>query len=424
MFLLLFRTAFEVLKLLTVCFVMFKKTPRINLKKISVIIGILVVEGLTARFFSISILFALIIAVILIGGKNVLWVSFYSHILVQVIDNMSAVALESMVDNIGRSYKNVSNLLEREAVELVIILVFCLLIRMLLGKERTELPQMHLKEYISLFLTGVLMFFMSGTSRMIIDGILTPKVEKIFILTDFFIMIVLLSVFYFQNFLYYSRNQYKKQYELLEALNRERESFIEEQSRQYNDSIKFRHDMEHYISVMKSQALEHDNKELENYSNEIEGYIDESFHKIDCGNTIISYILADYYRKSGQEEIDLSWDGHIYNDMVLSRIELSALFGNLMKNAYEACLKCGNGRFIKAAFLVYANDILIRVSNSTVKDNTDDATKLGTDKADKKLHGQGIKEIKNLCEKYSGMSYSAKIKDGIYVAEIIIPGKR
>ena len=416
------RTIFEVIKLLAVCYILLSGKIELSIKKCVFVVLILGSELFLYKYFSASVLFALLILLIIIEKENRIWSAFYSHVMVQVIDNMSAVMLSGIIKGIGQKYVSLGNTFEREIVELIIIIFICFVIRFFIGKDHMRLPKMGVKDYISVVIVGIIMFFMSGSSRLIIDDIVSPEAQKIFIIADFMLMIVLLSIFYFQNYLLFSRNNYKELYEAKEELLSERERYLEEQSEQYNNMLMFRHNMEHYFDVVDVKK-ELCDTELNDYTNEIRKFVNDNFSPLDCGDSVISCLLLNYRKKAKENGVDFSWSGHVYNETKLSDIDKATIIGNLLKNAYESSRKCNDKKYMSVEIMNYKDDTLFVIKNSTPEADIIDATTLKTQKEDKNNHGLGIKSIKKIVDKYPEMMYTAKIEKKEYVAKVVLPGK-
>lgn len=80
-------------------------------------------------------------------------------------------------------------------------------------------------------------------------------------------------------------------------------------------------------------------------------------------------------------------------------IDLCVLTGNLLDNAFEACMKLETGRRIKLAFTQSGNLICINISNPFDGALPEDGQ---TSKQDKMSHGFGLRRVKSLAEKYGG----------------------
>ena len=100
--------------------------------------------------------------------------------------------------------------------------------------------------------------------------------------------------------------------------------------------------------------------------------------------------------------------------------DLCVLVGNLLDNAVEACEKVpADRRFIKVSGGLSANYLLLRVDNAC-KDGTAIKTLPSTSKANKSLHGFGLRNIQKVLTRYNG-NLTVSSNTGRFTSTIIIP---
>lgn len=143
----------------------------------------------------------------------------------------------------------------------------------------------------------------------------------------------------------------------------------------------------------------------------IASYIDHLIHSSDLqgsvrvsDNPILNAILCRYMRKSQNSHIAFRTDIRSGCANFLSEDDLTALFCNLLDNAYESASKQKDG-FIEINMEKKehtAFTILTMVNSCRVNPFVPGTKHLTTSKKDKMRHGFGVKSMKRIIKKYNG----------------------
>jgi hypothetical protein len=99
-------------------------------------------------------------------------------------------------------------------------------------------------------------------------------------------------------------------------------------------------------------------------------------------------------------------------------MELSALFANAFENAYEGCLRLGNGthKFIKAEAQYNGKRLAIGFTNSCLEDiHFEDDMPV----SDKINGGIGTRSIAYTVGRFHGTKYFG-VKDGVFTARFVL----
>ncbi|MCD7867560.1 MAG: GHKL domain-containing protein [Clostridiales bacterium] len=179
------------------------------------------------------------------------------------------------------------------------------------------------------------------------------------------------------------------------------------------------HDMKHQIAILKAEAdSARATRHLEKMEDEIRIY--ETQNK--TGNQVLDAVLTgkSIYCQKHQIELKFIVEGELLSFM--DEMDISALFGNMLENAIESAEKqsdpakrlirmrvVGEKQFLRICIENYCDEI-IRFRNGMPI----------TTKADKHLHGFGMKSIRKTVEKYGG-SAVADQKNNWFELKILIP---
>ena len=183
---------------------------------------------------------------------------------------------------------------------------------------------------------------------------------------------------------------------------------------------KFRHDIKNHLLCIKNSATtEESNKYIEKINLEI----NQNVVDFNTGNAILDVI---FYEKSIiciDKKIKYKFDVDYSRCEFIDVIDTCSIFSNLLDNAIEACDKINQGkRFIDFKGNVNNGFFVIKCENMKINDILYRDGKIITDKEDKKLHGIGLKSIRESFEKYGG-DINIEILDNKFIFKGFIPIK-
>lgn len=222
------------------------------------------------------------------------------------------------------------------------------------------------------------------------------------------ILIVLSMVVSFVSFfLLISKNMKSIHYQ---SVNKLVEQNIEEQVNyynrlsQYNDDLrKFKHDYENLKIGLLAQLKEGNIDEAIKYLNDCSSMISTSDVLYHTGSAVIDSLLFDKANQVKDSSITINFNG-LFPQNPMNTADLCAVFGNIIDNAIEACLKLpkADNKNIEI-FLSQKHDyIFITFINpvSETVETRDNA--IATTKENKNEHGIGLYSVRKILKKYDG----------------------
>lgn len=179
-----------------------------------------------------------------------------------------------------------------------------------------------------------------------------------------------------------------------------------------NDKIRaYRHDFKHYIKGYLSMLEEGKIEELkEELKNELTQFQTEVNDTCDAN---LNLVLSE--QKETIEKLKIEMVLEIWEQLPLSSIESCIIYGNLISNAIESCVR-SEVKKIEIIVKRIENYVAIKMTNSC-----DEYRGLETTKKDKNMHGIGLRSIEKIVSSKNGkINYSYDTNKKIFVTTIFI----
>ncbi|MDD4629273.1 MAG: GHKL domain-containing protein [Eubacteriales bacterium] len=196
----------------------------------------------------------------------------------------------------------------------------------------------------------------------------------------------------------------------------EQNKYYDRQFKLMKDSLQstriLRHDLKNHMFSIRSLIEKDDKEEAQDYITSIMEEIGSGKDYAASGNTIIDSIINFKFQEAEHNEIKVTVDLNIPEEMEIPSFDLTIILGNLLDNAIKAVLDIKEDRFINIKMKYDKGRLLIQVDNAFCGDIIDENGKILTTKKDKSNHGIGLKNIKRAIQKYDGsmtIDYSGKI---------------
>ena len=177
------------------------------------------------------------------------------------------------------------------------------------------------------------------------------------------------------------------------------------------ETKKFRHDMSSHIYCMHTLLIDEEYDELDRYFTRIGSSLSELTASVNTGNKLIDSIINDLSIK--HPDTVINWTGSIPSDITLNSMDLCTVFANVLSNAFEA------SKLINVYVKVLETAMFITIINTIEKKPKIINGKIISHK-NKNGHGYGIQNIER-CMKKNGGSFTYKVEDQNFIAEIILP---
>lgn len=180
---------------------------------------------------------------------------------------------------------------------------------------------------------------------------------------------------------------------------------------------KIRHDIRHHMGMLKRLSVDEKYEELHNYIKSWEEQtVSQTVCPVTTGNEIVDIVVANVC-----DGIPFEWTGEIPKGFQMSMPDICVLFSNVLENAKEAVQKLEDKQRIEVMIRSHGENLYIQVSNPIDKSTVFNKKSIfQTDKDNKKIHGYGVKSIKDVVEKYQG-TINFEINEEIFSISIFLP---
>lgn len=190
----------------------------------------------------------------------------------------------------------------------------------------------------------------------------------------------------------------------------------------HENARKLKHDMKNHIMVINAYLQEDDADHAKEYLSEILDKLNGMYTYIETGNSLMSHVLNQKLESAHRQGIHVKAQIENLSFGQMESVDFVSLLTNLLDNAIEGAKAPGTGK--EPAIHVYIErkrgyeTVLVKnsISGSVLETNP----KMRSTKREERVHGYGVRQIKQIAEKYDGL-YRFYEEDGMFCAAVILP---
>jgi len=188
-----------------------------------------------------------------------------------------------------------------------------------------------------------------------------------------------------------------------------------------NNTVIYRHDMRHHLSLIGSFAADGDLEKIKEYLSSTEAAIDAMTPVKYCENETVNLILSSFVNKAKKANVNLHTNVKLSENLKINDTELCSLLSNALENAITAAGILEEEGLRKVYFHTVINDdkLVISTENAYVGEIEMDGD---LPKSSKKEagHGFGIRSMIDIVERHGGL-YSFETEGGIFILRLMLP---
>lgn len=172
--------------------------------------------------------------------------------------------------------------------------------------------------------------------------------------------------------------------------------------KKHNQEIrKIRHDLNGHFSVLDSLVKDKQYDRLEEYISNLSDKYKQIKNIVYTSNLTADAVISSIAEKCERNNIKFIFKGTLPDKCFIDDISLTCIFLNILNNAFEACEKVTDEKFIKLIVLYKKECIVIECQNSKIP--TPKKHDLFATSKQSSEHGFGIKIIKDVVSNYNGI---------------------
>lgn len=189
----------------------------------------------------------------------------------------------------------------------------------------------------------------------------------------------------------------------------------------YTNMRGWRHDFHNHLQTSKGYLSLNQHRQLAEYLDELEQDLTTVDTTVKSGNITMDAILNSKISLAESRDIKVVVKAMCSENMTVKDIDLCVVLGNLLDNAIDAneLIKDENQRFIRIYVGRLKEQLYIHVTNATAE-SVKNMSGIYEIKKDKATHGNGLKRIDGVVEKYDGY-LNRQNEPGVFATEILLP---
>lgn len=231
--------------------------------------------------------------------------------------------------------------------------------------------------------------------------------------------IIIAAVCFYMTVLLNKSQRESQQLKMIAQQEKFRVQYAENVKKQYEEISQIRHDIRQTYSVVMSLLMKSKSDEAMEYMQKAAQKISEFDVVIDVGNDFVNAILNAKLSEAKRNGITVICSAD-KNAVGIDEVDLCNLLGNLLDNAIDACEKCRDKqRVIEIKLQMCNNKYLVEVENTAEENALKNNTQLSTTRKDTARHGYGVKSVRSIAEKYSGMVNFSQVGDRFRSAVVL-----
>ena len=231
------------------------------------------------------------------------------------------------------------------------------------------------------------------------------------------LMLISVSIvwLYEKQILFYNQ---KEQLHILDLQNRYFSKQIETANLLELNTQKIRHDMKNHFLSINILADKNNDTDVSEYISNIINDLSPSNRIVNTGNYMIDGLFNYFISVANNNNIHTTCDVSFPKEQLINEHDITVLLGNLWDNCIENAMPCINGS-INFGLHYSKNRILLSCSNSFLGSRKQTGNVFLSTKADKTIHGIGLKNVKQIVDKYNG-TIEYDINNNLFSVKIIL----
>lgn len=181
------------------------------------------------------------------------------------------------------------------------------------------------------------------------------------------------------------------------------EAYYQDLEKNQLEIRKLKHDLNNHLSVVGNYLEDNQVEEAKEYFSELSTVYANQRREF-CKNQLVNNVLNAKYQQAQEHGIDCFINIDVSTLIGIDDISLCTIFANTLDNAIEACqkIKAVDQRKLSLKARYHRSCFSYEITNTTAAALLNRNGQLFTTKADKKNHGFGLANVREIVENYEG----------------------
>ncbi len=386
------------------------KTDVLKARGLIVSFGLVLMGNTLTTIFNPPLFLILFIVVVLVLTilERFYQGSLLEHLLIAIISFLLIILTDMLVFTIMSNLFDIEysklvhdNSLLRFMTVITTKTLYLIIVIIIISFKRKYSFLLHRIEGIVMSLT----LLVSISLMLIFRNIIYHATERNYNIFLFVVLCLLfINICQYYTMIYISKKNISEQkLSLLKMQVEMQEENIQNLKEKYDETSKLRHDIKNYLSCSLEMAEHGDIEELINYLKTItEKRVYAASNYYNAKRKVIGAVVNS---KLGEAENKGFHIKCLITDEMdsIPDIDIGIMLANLLDNAIEACEKNKGESDISLKTWSSAGYYCLEINNTVEMDILSCNPHLATVKKDKKIHGVGLKSVRDIIDKYDGM---------------------
>jgi hypothetical protein len=225
--------------------------------------------------------------------------------------------------------------------------------------------------------------------------------------------------------LYYKESQMqadaKRERDIFSSQLQQAQFDLETMRKMQNNTVIYRHDMRHHLSLIGGFAADGDLQKITEYLATAKADIDALTPVRYCENETVNLILSNFETQAKKKRVVLHVNVKLPEELGMNDTELCALLSNALENAITAAAQVEEEKLRKVYIHAIVNgDRLVVSTENVYVGKVEMEGELPKSKSKEAGHGFGIKSMVAIVERHGGL-YSFETEGGVFVLRLLLP---
>lgn len=199
-----------------------------------------------------------------------------------------------------------------------------------------------------------------------------------------------------------------------------------EQSKRHLDEVRsiheemrgYKHDFHHHLQTLKGQLEAGEIRRALAYIEQLDHELMHVDTLLKTGNVSLDAILSAKIAQAKKEQIAVTLQAAVPDQLTITDLELSIVVGNLLDNAIEACRSVQGERFIRIYMSIKGKMLYFSMLNSAGEKQSKTGKLFAS--AKRGAHGFGLRRAEAILEEHGGWcKYNSE--SGAFTSEFLVP---